>query len=210
MSKCVITIARGFGSGGRTIGKLLAQRLDIDYYNDDLIKLASEESGINLELFGKADEHVKTNLFKRYKKSYGEWTIPPDSDLFVSDDNLFNYQAKIIRDLADKSDCVIIGRCADYILRERKDLTRIFVYADKEACMKRVTSLYGMLPAEAEKKIETLDKARANYYKYYTGNEWNDVNNFDLCLNTSAISFEKAVDIICDYLAQTGKLPQNS
>jgi cytidylate kinase len=202
MANCIITIARGFGSGGRTIGKLLAKRLDIDYYNDDLIKLASEESGINIELFGKADEHVKTNLFKRYKRSYGEWTIPPDSDMFVSDDNLFNYQAKIIKSLADKSNCVIIGRCADYILRDRKDVARIFVYADKSTCLKHVTELYGMLPAVAEKKIETLDKARANYYKYYTGNEWNDVRNYDLCLNTSNLTFEKAVDIICDYLKQ--------
>lgn len=202
MANCVITIARGFGSGGRTIGKLLAQKLDIDYYNDDLIKLASEESGINIELFGKADERVKTNLFKRYKRSYGEWTIPPDSDMFVSDDNLFNYQAKIIKSLADKSSCVIIGRCADYILRDRKDVARILVYADKPTCLKHVTELYGMLPAEAEKKIETLDKARANYYKYYTGGDWSDVKNYDLCLNTSGISFEKAVDIICDYLKQ--------
>lgn len=206
MANCVITIARGFGSGGRTIGKLLAARLDIDYYNDDLIKLASEESGINLELFGKADERVKANLFKKYKRSYGEWTLSPDSDRFVSDDNLFNYQAKIIKALADKSDCVIIGRCADYILKDNENVARIFVYADKPACLSRVTELYGMLPDEAEKKIASIDKARASYYKYYTGNEWNDVRNFDLCLNTSDISFEKAVDIICDYLKQTGRI----
>ena len=205
MANRVITIARGFGSGGRTIGKLLAQRLDIDYYNDDLIKLASEESGINLELFGKADERVKANLFKRYKRSYGEWTISPDSDQFVSDDNLFNYQAKIIRELADKNDCIIIGRCADYILRESENVCRIFVYADKPACISRVTELYGMLPDEAEKKINSIDKARAAYYKYYTGKEWDDVHNFDLCLNTSDISFEEATDIICDYLNRRGK-----
>ena len=206
MANCVITIARGFGSGGRTIGKLLAEKLDIDYYNDDLIKLASEESGINLELFGKADERVKANLFKKYKRSYGEWTLSPDSDQFVSDDNLFNYQAKIIRELANKSDCVIIGRCADYILKDRENVARIFVYADKATCLDRVTTLYGMLPDEAEKRIASIDKARASYYKYYTGNEWNDVRNFDLCLNTSDISFEKATDIICDYLKQTGKI----
>jgi len=206
MANTVITIARGFGSGGRTVGKLLAQRLDIDYYNDDLIKLASEESGINLELFGKADEHVKINLFKRYKRSYGEWTLSPDSDSFVSDDNLFNYQAKIIKGLAAKSSCVIIGRCGDYILKDNADVVRIFVYADKPACVKRVTELYGMLPDEAEKKIASIDKARASYYKYYTGNEWDDVRNFDLCLNTSEISFEKATDIICDYLKQMGKI----
>ncbi len=206
MANCVITIARGFGSGGRTIGKLLAQRLDIGYYNDDLIKLASEESGINIELFGKADERVKTNLFKRYKRSYGEWTIPPDSDLFVSDDNLFNYQAKIIRALADKEDCVIIGRCADHILRDKKNVVRLLIYADDATCMKHVTELYGMLPAEAEKKIESLDKARASYYKYYTGKDWADIRNYDLCLNTSGMDFEKAVDIICDYLKQTGAI----
>ena len=205
MANRVITIARGFGSGGRTIGKLLAQRLDIDYYNDDLIKLASEESGINLELFGKADERVKANLFKRYKRSYGEWTISPDSDQFVSDDNLFNYQAKIIRELAQKNDCIIIGRCADYILRDSKNVCRIFVYADKPTSISRVTELYGMLPDEAEKKINSIDKARAAYYKYYTGKEWNDVHNFDLCLNTSDISFEEAADIICDYINRRGK-----
>lgn len=202
MAKRVITIARGFGSGGRTVGKLLAQRLDIDYYNDDLIKLASEESGINLELFGKADEYVKANLFKRYKRSYGEWIISPDSDKFVSNDNLFNYQAKIIKDLAEKQDCIIIGRCADYILRDTENVCRIFVYANKQTCISRVTELYGMLPDEAEKKIASIDKARAAYYKYYTGNEWDDVQNFDLCLNTSEISFEKATDIICEYLKQ--------
>ena len=206
MSNFVITIARGFGSGGRTIGKLLAQKLDMDYYNDDLIKLASEESGINLELFGKADERIKTNLFKKYKRSYGEWTIPPDSDMFVSDDNLFNYQAKIIRQLADKGNCVIIGRCADYILKDRDNVARIMIYADEPTCIKRVTDLYGMKENDAIKKIETLDKARANYYKYYTGKEWNDVENYDLCLNTSALSFEKAVDVICSCLKELGKI----
>ena len=200
MAKRIITIARGFGSGGRTIGKLLAQKLDIDYYNDDLIKLASEESGINLELFGKADERVKTSLFKRYKRSYGEWVLSPDSDQFVSNDNLFNYQAKIIRDVADKSPCVIVGRCSDFILRERDDVARIFVYADKPTAIKHVTELYGMKESDAIKKIESIDKARAIYYKYYTNREWSDVSNYDLCLNTSNISFDKAVDIICDYL----------
>ncbi|MBE6535708.1 MAG: cytidylate kinase-like family protein [Ruminococcaceae bacterium] len=200
MAKRVITIARGFGSGGRTIGKLLAQRLDIDYYNDDLIKLASEESGINLELFGKADERVKTNLFKRYKRSYGEWVLSPDSDQFVSDDNLFNYQAKIIREVADKSPCVIVGRCSDYILRERDDVARIFVYADRPTCINHVTELYGMKESDAIKKIESIDKTRAIYYKYYTNREWSDVSNYDLCLNTTNISFDKAVDIICDYI----------
>ncbi|MBO5845563.1 MAG: cytidylate kinase-like family protein [Clostridia bacterium] len=200
MSKLVITIARGFGSGGRTIGKMLAQRLDCDCYDNDLIKLASEESGINLELFGRADEKVKTSLFKRYNRSYGEYVLSPDSSDFVSDDNLFNYQAKIIRDIADKKDCIIIGRCGDFILRNNPDVIRLFIYADEETCVKNVVELYGMMPSEAKKTIDKIDKSRAAYYKYYTDKNWYDVANYDLCVNTSGIGFEKAVDIIVDYI----------
>ena len=200
MPKTVITIARGFGSGGRTIGKMLAQRLDCNCYDNDLIKLASEESGINLELFGKADEKVKTSLFKRYNRSYGEYVLSPDSADFVSDDNLFNYQAKIIRDIADKQNCIIIGRCGDFILRNNPDVLRLFIYADEKTCVKNVVELYGMIPAEAKKTIEKIDKSRAAYYKYYTDKNWYDVSNYDLCINTSDIGFEGAVDVIVDYI----------
>ena len=206
MSKFAITIARGFGSGGKTIGRLLAERLDVDYYDNDLIRLASEESGINIELFGKADERVKTNLFKRYNRSYGNKLIPPDSDEFVSNDNLFNYQAKIIRDLAEKQNCIIIGRCGDYILKDTPNVLRLFIYADRKACIKNVTDLYGVPPKEANDRIISLDRARSAYYKYYTGKNWDDVNNYDLCLNTSKISFDKAVDIIIDYMKQMNYL----
>ncbi|MBQ8140101.1 MAG: cytidylate kinase-like family protein [Clostridia bacterium] len=200
MSGLVITIARGFGSGGRTIGKLLAKRLDCGYYDNDLIKLASEESGINIALFGKADEKVRSGLFRRYNRSYGEYVLSPDSDEFVSDDNLFNYQAKIIKEIADKGDAVIIGRCADYILRESPGVIRLFIYADEDTCVKNVVELYGVIPTEAKKTIEKIDKSRAAYYKYYTKRNWYDVANYDLCVNTSGIGFEKAVDIIVDYI----------
>ncbi len=200
MADLVITIARGFGSGGRTIGKLLAHRLDIDYYDNDLIKLASEESGINIELFGRADEKVKVGLFKRYNRSYGEYVLSPESDEFVSDDNLFNYQAKIIRELAEKKDCIIVGRCGDYILRNNPNAIRLFIYADEATNVKNVVDLYGIRPSEAKKTIEKIDRSRAEYYKYYTGKEWSDVSNYDLCINTSGISFEKAVDVIVSYI----------
>lgn len=206
MSNFVITIARGFGSGGKTIGRLLAERLDVDYYDNDLIRLASEESGINIELFGKADERVKNNLFKRYNRSYGNKLIPPDSDEFISNDNLFNYQAKIIRELAEKQNCIIIGRCGDYILKDNPNVLRLFVYADRKTCIKNVTDLYGVPPKEANERIVGLDRARSAYYKYYTGKNWDDVNNYDLCINTSKISFDKAVDIIIDYMKQLNYL----
>jgi cytidylate kinase len=206
MPDFVITIARGFGSGGRTIGRMLAERLDINYYDGELIRLASEESGINVELFGKADERVKNNLFKRYNRSYGNKLIPPDSDEFISNDNLFNYQAKIIRELAEKQNCIIIGRCGDYILKDNPNVLRLFVYADRKTCIKNVTDLYGVPPKEANERIVGLDRARSAYYKYYTGKNWDDVNNYDLCINTSKISFDKAVDIIIDYMKQLNYL----
>ena len=204
MPNYVITIARGYGSGGLTIGKMLAKRLGIDFYDMELLRLASEESGINIELFNQADEHVKTGFFKRYNRSFGERLVSPSSVDFTSNDNLFNYQAKIIRDLAAKQDCIIIGRCADYILREQENVVRLYFYADHDTCVKTVTDLYGIRPQDAEERVASIDRSRAAYYKYYTGGEWNDETNYDLCINTSKIGFEKAVDVVVGYLASIG------
>ena len=204
MSHIVITIARGFGSGGRTIGKMLAQRLDIDYYDGELLRLASEESGINIELFGKADEQVKTNLFKRYNRNYDFKLLPPDSSEYTSTDNLFNYQAKIIRSLAESKDCVIIGRCSDYVLKDQPGAIRLLIYADRSTCIKNVTELYGVLPKEADDRIDELDRARAAYYKYHTGKTWDDPANYDLCINTSKYGFERTVEIILAYMRTIG------
>ena len=204
MANYVITIARGFGSGGKTIGRLLAERLDIDYYDSDLIKLASEESGINIELFGKSDERIKTSLFKRYNPQYDSKILPPDSDGYVSTDNLFNIQAKIIRDLADKHNCIIIGRCADHILRNNEKVIRLFFYADEDTSIKNVIDIYGVSPKVAKAKIESIDKSRASYYKYYTGKEWDDANNYDLCINTTKLGFDKSVDAVIAYMRAIG------
>ncbi|MBP5660805.1 MAG: cytidylate kinase-like family protein, partial [Lachnospiraceae bacterium] len=113
MDKFVITIARQYGSGGRTVGQMLAERLGVEYYDKDLIIKASEESGINLDLFAGADEKPKSFFGRLKKKNYGGEVLPPSHKDFNSEENLFNYQAKIIRDLADKESCIIIGRAAD-------------------------------------------------------------------------------------------------
>lgn len=204
MSNIVITIARGFGSGGRTIGKMLAKRLDIHYYDGELLRLASEESGINIELFGKADEQVKTNLFKRYNRNYDFKLLPPDSSEYTSTDNLFNYQAKIIKNLAETQDCVIIGRCSDYVLKDQPGTIRLLIYADRSTCIKNVTELYGVLPKEADDRIDELDRARAAYYKYHTGKTWDDPANYDLCINTSKYGFDTTVEIILSYMRTVG------
>ena len=200
MSKFTVTITREFGSGGRTIGKMLAERLGIPYYDNELIKLASEESGINESLFTEADESRRTALFKKYNRSFGDKLISPESGEFTSDDNLFNYQAKIIKQLADSETCVIVGRCADHVLRDHENVLRVFTHASMPFCIEKVREIYGVSEKEATKQIERINRARATYYRYYTGNEWDNARNYDLCLNTEELGFERCVDIIEHYI----------
>ncbi|MBQ6886929.1 MAG: cytidylate kinase-like family protein [Lachnospiraceae bacterium] len=197
----VITIAREYGSGGRTIGEMLAKDLNIHYYDKELMKLASEDSGINEALFAKADEKVKaTSLFRIAKSAYSGELIPPESDDFVSNDNLFNYQAKIIRQLAEEESCVIIGRCSDYVLKEYDNVLSVFIHAPLDFCLEQAAKLHSMPPKELEKFVERTNKRRAEYYKYYTGRNWTDAKNYDLCLDSSKLGFERCVEEIKAYM----------
>ncbi|HKL79113.1 MAG TPA: cytidylate kinase-like family protein [Mobilitalea sp.] len=201
MNKYVITIARGYGSGGRTIGKMLSEELGIHYYDRELLRLASDDSGINEKLFAQADEKVKKNLlFKIASNVYKGELIPPDSDEFVSNDNLFNYQAKIIKELAETQSCVIVGRCADFVLKDYKNVVKVFVHAPQVDCINTLREMTGMPEKDIEKQIASIDKHRAEYYKYYTGRGWDDAKNYDLCLNSSQLGFDKCVEIVKAYL----------
>ena len=195
----VITIARGFGSGGRTIGKMLSEDLGVKYYDKDLIRLASEDSGINERFFGLVDEKLKGSLIRKGGIYKGE-LISPDSPEFTSDRNLFNYQAKIIKQLADKEPAVIVGRCADYILRDRDDVIRVFIYSDLKTAVKNVVDMYGTSEKEAEKLILRTDKERSEYYRYYTGLDWENAKNYNICLDTSKLSYDKCVDMIKGFI----------
>lgn len=200
-NKVVITIARQYGSGGRTVGEMLSKDMGIHYYDKELIKLASEESGINERLFVNADEKVKmTKLFKMVKNIYTGQLIPPESDNFVSDKNLFNYQAKVIKNLAEEESCVIVGRCADYVLKDYDNVLSVFVHAPKDYCMEQAAKKVSMPSKELEKYITKIDKSRADYYKFYTGREWTDARNYDLCLDSSKLGFERCVEEIKAYI----------
>ena len=197
--KTVITIARSYGSGGKTLGKLLADKMGINCYDREIIRMASDSSGINEELFGRVDEKLKKSpLFgiMRSNPYKGDGVIPPESSNFVSDDNLFNYQAQVIKELAEKESCVIIGRCADYVLKDNPNVIRLYLYAPLEDCVKRVMAQNSITEKETIKKIETIDKYRSDYYKYYTGKEWNDARNYDFCLNTTSMSYEKLIQVV--------------
>ena len=198
--KFVITIARQYGSGGKTIGEMLSKELGVEYYNKDLILKASEESGINVSLFANADEKAKGLFHKLKKKNYGGEVLDPSDSNFTSEENLFNYQAKIIRELAEKESCIIIGRAADYILRDRDDVLSVFVHAPHEFLMEQAAKKHSMSEKELEKYIAKIDKERAEYYKLHTGREWTDARNYDLCLNSSKLGFERCVEEIISYM----------
>lgn len=195
----IITIARGMGSGGRSIGKMLSEDLGIKYYDKDLIRLASDESGINERFFGLVDEKLKGSFLRRGGVYKGD-LLKPDHPDYTSDKNLFNISAKVIKKLADKEPAVIVGRCADYILRDRKDVIRVFVYSDTETAVKNVVDMYGVSEKEAKRIVEKTDKERSEYYLHYTGREWTNAKNYNLCLDTSSMDYEKCVDIIKGYI----------
>ena len=144
----IITIARKMGSGGKTVGKMLAEKYGCKYYDKELIRLASDESGINERFFGLVDEKIK-NGFLRKKSVYKGDLIEPDSPDFTSDDNLFNYQAKVIKQIAEREPAIIVGRCADYILKDRDDVLRVFIYSDEPTAVKNVIDAYGVSEKEA-------------------------------------------------------------
>ena len=200
MENIVITIARQYGSGGKTVGGMVADRLGIPCYNREILRMASDESGINEKLFAQADERIKKSaLFRISKSVYEGELLPPDSDDFVSTRNLFNYQAKIIKKLAETESCVIVGRCADYILRNYPNVMSVFVHAPHDFCMEQAMLRSSMTEREMEKFIAKTDKYRGEYYHYYTGQEWSSALHYDLCLDSSKLGFDKCVDAILAY-----------
>ena len=203
MENVVITIARHFGSGGKTIGEMLAKDLGIHCYNREIIRMASEDSGISEILFNRADERVKRSfLFGKAHPEYKGKVIPPESDGFVSDKNLFNYQAKIIRELAERESCVIIGRAADYVLKDYDNVVRVY-------CIQQTIERRAYVGKDVERFIAKTDKYRSDYYRYYTGREWTDARNYDLCLNSECLGFDKCVEAVKAYIkVRFGGLPQ--
>lgn len=196
----IITIARQFGSGGKTIGQMLADNLGVNCYERELIRMASDDSGISEALFGQYDERIRTNSFFKFKNLYKGELISPESAGFTSSANLFNYQAKIIKELAEKGSCVIIGRCADYILKDFPNVVSVFVHADKEFCHKMAADRVSVPEKELDKYIEKIDNYRGEYYKAHTGNNWYDLRNYDLCLDSGKLGFEKCVEEIKSYI----------
>lgn len=197
MDNFVITIARQYGSGGRTVGEMLSKKLGISYYDKDIIRMASEDSGIHERLFGRVDEYssAKPPLFSKTSIYKGE-LIPPQSKEFTSDENLFNYTAKIIRHLAETESCVIIGRCSNYILKDYPNVLSVFIHASQEYRMQEATKKLSKSQREIEKFLQKDDKRKFEYYRRFTGGEWTDATNYDLCLDSSKLGYERCIEEI--------------
>lgn len=200
--KIIITIAREFGSGGRYIGRQLAEAMNISFYDKELIQLAAKDSGIDSALFEDADEGP-SNVF---------WTAPTGAPAFGNQftsrseipmkDKLFFIQSNIIRKIAAEDSCVIVGRCADYLLKEEEQAIHLFIYSDREDKMQRMAEHYGIPQSQAQSVMTKTDKKRSSYYLYYTGRKWGDLANYDLALKSSTVGIEGAVRVIQEFVAQ--------
>ena len=186
MENFVITIARQYGSGGRTVGQMLAKRLGVPFYGKEIIQMASDESGIDVKLFGQVEEGTKVKGA----------LIAPDQKGFISDENIFNYQAKVVNDLAEKEPCVIVGRCVNYVFRDRPNTLRVFIHAPWEFRVEKSREKISGGDEEIEKFLRKDDKRKQDYYRKFAGGDWSDATNYDLCLNSGKLGFEKCVDAI--------------
>ena len=199
----VITIARGFGSGGKYIGKELSKRLGIPCYDSKILKIASNASGINENLFHQVDERLRKNKFikKLTQASKRDYVVGPTERQFTSDDNLYHIQKEIIENLADTQSCIIIGKCANHILRERDNVVSVYIEAPRKDCVESIKNLLGVTDEEAHSMIQKTDKYRADYYEYYTrGEDWTNPVLYDMTLNSARIGRDRCVDLIIDYL----------
>ena len=197
MKKKIITISRQFGSGGRGIGKLLADRLDIPFYDKELIELASKESGIDERIF--KSEGEETGRFYQVLGAIGYALGSPAGGIYEYsiNDQLYLVQANIIEQLANEGPCVIVGRCADYVLEDREDVLYIYLCADMDERLRRVIDEYHVEDAD-EAMLCKVDKRRSNYYQYYTDRVWGKAENYDLYINTGKFDTDAIIGMIVD------------
>ena len=191
----VITIAREYGSGGRYIGRLVADKLGIKLYDKEFITKIAQETGLSEEYIESNEQ--KMNSLSNLNNGY-YFGLNNSDELFIK-------ESELIKDVANKESCVIIGRCADFTLKDKENVINIFVYSTMEDKIKRATEIYGLDKEKAEKEIKRINKLRANHYKHYTDKEWGNPENYDICINSDAIGVEKSAELICELVEEKSK-----
>lgn len=198
--KIIITVGRQLGSGGYTVAKRLAEHFGCKLYDKELLNLAAKESGFSERFFEKTDE--RRRLFRAFPSLHmplGTFNFQLSTFNYES---LFLFQSDAIRKAAAEGSCVFVGRCADYVLREMKDKTDVFITADLSERIRRVSERHGCDAAAAEKIIRHKESARASYYNFYTGKRWGDSASYDLCLNSSLLGLDATADVIASFIEQ--------
>ncbi|PWM45886.1 MAG: cytidylate kinase [Clostridiales bacterium] len=202
-NKYTVTIGRQYGSGGRLIGKALSQSLGIEFYDKDLITLAAKKHGMNEKIFESVDERPTNSLL--YSLAMGAYGIDGSYSYWgdVSmplNDKVFQIQADLILELSEQQSCVIVGRCADYVLRDRDNVINIYLYADFDYRVNRAIAEYNIPSDKAADMVKKTDKKRASYYNFHTNKSWGDLDNYSIALNTGLLGEEKAVKILKEYI----------
>lgn len=195
--KKIITISREFGSGGRLIGRRLAEKMDVPYYDKELLDRIAEESGFCKEMMEDAEKKAKNSFLYSLASAMGTAEAGPES--LSLNERFFLAQFDTIRRIADEGSCVIVGRCADYILRGIPEVTNVFIYAEEQDKIKRAVEEYGVPQDAVKKMMKDTDKARANYYAYHTGQRWGEPVNYHLSIDSGYLEIEDIVDLIIKY-----------
>lgn len=196
----IITIGRQFGSGGREVGRRLAQQLGISFYDKELIMLASRQSGLCPEFFEKADERASSGLQQVIAAGYTYGGLQYND--FLSPERLFQIQSDVIRQLAEEESCVIVGRCADYILREHSCCTNLFVTAPMEARISNIMEREKLSKEDAADLARKMDKTRTNYYNFYTDKSWGVASSYHLCVDSSLLGVDKTVSYLKQFIGE--------
>ena len=194
MEKKIITISREFGSGGRTVGRKVAEKLGIPFYDKELVDQIAMESGFAPKFIEEHGEHSPTSSFFSY--AFAPQGVPGIMNGLSTADFLWNIQCNVILQLADQGPCVIVGRNADYILKDRQDALHVYVFADAPYRAERIVRLYGDSEKTPEKRLEEKDKRRRVNYQHYTGRTWGQAQNYDICLDTGVLGEDFCVDVI--------------
>lgn len=199
--KTIITLSREFGSGGHEVAEKVAEICGISFYDKELIALAAKESGLSENLFDGLEEKPTNSLLYSLVMGLqsGNSTYCRYGDI-TSADSVFRIQSQVIRELAAKSSCIIVGRCADYVLREQPRLVNVFIHADLEHRIERIMKKYGMKEKVAQDYIVKTDKKRSSFYNFYTNRMWGNVDNYDLAIDTGKIGTDNAAKLIADYI----------
>ena len=192
----VITIGRQLGSGGREIGEKLAAHLGISFYDKELIQIASKESGLGKEYFERIDEKKRITIFGGLFGLRSHMADEAYSTYYLSDETLFKIQSDVIRELAEKGSCLFVGRCADYVLKDNPRCLNVFISADINDRIRRITEIQKIPADKARDFIEKADKRRAGYYNYFSNKVWGAAESYHLCINSSVLGIDETVTLI--------------